>query len=334
MDPEVHLGTFAQGVKVGPGTRMPRLRALYKRKRRGRLPEQRDPLSYLEDERQSEKTWRQNYATVAGLADKVVAVLEDQESRGQVLKFTEAEAVAKYPDLVIASLGAMRKDKPNGVVTARVLHEGTNGLAVNTRTRIRDQERSPIASDLKRAMREKADHQQPTLAHTADVSEAHRQVPVHPSDWKFLGCRVEKGAFGVCEHSRDLWHQVGFILLEQSCSRHWPSHAVFGWSCTLRVHWSTRGLFWDLFTGSCLFTRETRSSQNLGYVAFFLQHLSRQLQNSRHYDCAAKLYPSQLSHPGRCASQLRSNWDRWMVPSTWSPLVRSTHTPPSGSPWK
>ena len=30
-------------------------------------------------------------------------------------------------------------DKPNGVVSARVLFDGTNGTAVNTRTRIRDQ---------------------------------------------------------------------------------------------------------------------------------------------------------------------------------------------------
>ena len=41
-------------------------------------------------------------------------------------------------------------------------------------------------------MREKADLQQPTFALTADVSEAHQQVLAHPSDWKFLGCRVEK----------------------------------------------------------------------------------------------------------------------------------------------
>ena len=31
------------------------------------------------------------------------------------------------------------------------------------------------------------------------------------------------------------------------------------------------------------------------YVSFFLRHLSQQLQNSRRYDCAAKLYSSQLS---------------------------------------
>ena len=71
---------------------------------------------------------------------KVVAVLKDQVSRGHVLKFAETRAAAEFPDLVIASLGANRKDKPNGVATARVLHDGTNGLAVNTCIRIRDQE--------------------------------------------------------------------------------------------------------------------------------------------------------------------------------------------------
>ena len=84
-----------------------------------------------------------------------------------MIKLAEAEAVEMFPGLVIALLAANRKDKPNGVVTARVLHDG---LAVNTRTRIRDQERSLIASDLKRAFRE-----QPTFTLTADVSEA--EVP-------------------------------------------------------------------------------------------------------------------------------------------------------------
>ena len=38
----------------------------------------RDPLSYLDDERQYEHPWRQKCATLAGLADEVIAVLEDQ----------------------------------------------------------------------------------------------------------------------------------------------------------------------------------------------------------------------------------------------------------------
>ena len=71
-----------------------------------------------------------------------------------MLKLSETEARARFPNLVVASLGANRKDKPNGTVTARVLFDGTHGISVNKRTRIRDQERAPIAADLKRSMRE------------------------------------------------------------------------------------------------------------------------------------------------------------------------------------
>ena len=70
---------------------------------------------------------------------------------------------------------------------------GPNGIAVNRRTRIRDQERSPVAADLKRVMREKARLGQRTFALTADVAEAHRQIPIHPRDWHLLGCQIEAG---------------------------------------------------------------------------------------------------------------------------------------------
>ena len=58
-----------------------------------------------------------------------------------MLKLREEEARAKFPNLVVASLGALKKDKPDGTVTARVLFDGTHGIQVNRRTRIRDQER-------------------------------------------------------------------------------------------------------------------------------------------------------------------------------------------------
>ena len=106
---------------------------------------------------------------------------------------TESEARTKYPNLVVASLGAQRKQKPGGKVTARVLFDGTDGLCVNTKTRLRDQERGPIAADLKRSMREKARIGELTFALSADVTEAHRQVPIHPDDWHLLGCQVIPG---------------------------------------------------------------------------------------------------------------------------------------------
>ena len=187
-DPE-----YAQGIRLGPGVRMPRLPALYKQKKRWRIPEQADPLVYLECP-QAGVTWRRNFSSLDQWKDKALEVLHDQSARGQVLILPEHEARRRYPDLVVASLGAICKDKPNGEVTARVLFDGTHGLWVNRRTRIRDQERSPIASDLKRALHEKATRGERTFALSADVSEAHRQVLVHPQDWHLLGCQVVPGA--------------------------------------------------------------------------------------------------------------------------------------------
>ena len=217
-DPEVGLGKFALRVRVGPGVGMPRLPAMYRPKRRWRLASQTDPLDYLEEDASTETTWRENYASIDELTEQVVDVMEDQARRGQLIKLSEAEAKVRFLDL--ASLGANRKDKPGGVVSARVLFDGNHGLKVNTRTSFRDQERAPISSDLKRAMREKALQAIPTFALTADVSEAHRQIPVHPRDWHLLGCQVKPeadfyiktvGTFGVASASY-YWGRVASAL--------------------------------------------------------------------------------------------------------------------------
>ena len=192
-DPDVSLGDFARGVRVGPGARLPRLPALCARKRKWKLPEQNSPASWQEDSACEGRCWRQNYSTLRHFENQVVQVLEDQATRGQVLKFGEQEARERFPGLVIASLGAQRKEKPNGKVSARVLFDGTNGILVNKRTRVRDQERSPIAADVKRYMREKASIGEKTFALTADIKEAHRQIPIAPDDWKYLGCQVRPG---------------------------------------------------------------------------------------------------------------------------------------------
>ena len=161
-----------------------------------------------------------NYTSSQELSDKVVDVLEDQARRGQVLKLTEPEARARFPYFVVASLGANRKDKPNGTVTARVLFDGTHGISVNKRTRIRDQERAPIAADLKRSMREKAREGLTTFAPTADVSEAHRQVPIDERDWHLLGCQVAEGQEVYVNTVGTFWSGFRFLPLVACCLCH------------------------------------------------------------------------------------------------------------------
>ena len=192
-DPDVALGSFAEGVRLGQGVRLPRLPALYKAKKKWSLPEQADPLLHLEEVHTADYAWRSNRTAASTLAAEVTAVLEDHARRGQVLKPTEHEARTRFPGLVVASLGANRKEKPGGIITARVLHDGTNGIRVNRRISLRDQEISPTAPDIKRVMREKASLGERSFALTADVKEAHRQVPIDSRDWHFLGCRVTPG---------------------------------------------------------------------------------------------------------------------------------------------
>ena len=71
----------------------------------------------------------------------------DQAKRGQVLRLSESDARKRFPGLVIASLGAQRKEKRGRAVTARGLFDVTHGIAVNHWTRVRDQETGPIAAD-------------------------------------------------------------------------------------------------------------------------------------------------------------------------------------------
>ena len=110
-DPDKHLGEFAWGVRVVPGARLPRLPALYEKKTSWRLPEQYNSLDYQEERAAAEGVWRSNYSSLAGLADKVEAVMDDQAERGQILRLTEKEARARFPNLTVASLGANKKEK-------------------------------------------------------------------------------------------------------------------------------------------------------------------------------------------------------------------------------
>ena len=192
-NPEVHLGDFARGFQLGPGVKMPRLPALYRRKVKWALPSQRDPASCLAD-RDPDGVHLSNYSSVGPLQDKVREVLEDQMTRGQVIKRTETQAKKEFEGLVIASMGALRKEGATPEeYTARVLFDGTRSVPINSRIRLRDQERSPIAADLKRALRERSARKEPSMAITADIKEAHRPVPISPQDWAMLGCQLEKG---------------------------------------------------------------------------------------------------------------------------------------------
>ena len=223
-DPEVHFGGFSLGVRVGPGARLPRLPALHPAKKRWRLTEQSDPRNYLE-QGDTVSMWRSNYASLDLFSDKVLEVLEDQTKRGQVIKITEPEARQRYPNLVVASLGAQRKDKPGGAVSACVHFDGTHGITVNTKTRIRDQERGPIAADLKR-------REEPRRCPYFRLNGRRlRSTPTDPDRRTGLASpRVSSGSwwFSLHQHSGYVWRRVSIILLVSRCICHRPHCSVLG----------------------------------------------------------------------------------------------------------
>ena len=75
------------------------------------------------------------------------------------------------------------------------------------------QERYPIAADIKRILREKSRASLRTFALTADVAEAHRQVPIDRRDWHLLGSQIRPDG------------QYTSIL---SAPSGWPQHPITG----------------------------------------------------------------------------------------------------------
>ena len=110
----------------------------------------------------------------------------------------------------VASLGVCARTHR----AARVLFDRIHGISVNLRTRIRDWDRARVAADFKRTMREKAKDNLKTFAFTADITEAHRQVPIDEGEWHPLGCQNVSCVFaffcGGC--TLFYWHVVGALL--------------------------------------------------------------------------------------------------------------------------
>ena len=65
-------------------------------------------------------------------------------------------------------------------MTFRLFFDGTHGVPVNKGIRVRDQDKSPAAQDIKRFLRELAERPCPKFGFKVDVKDAHRLIPVSP----------------------------------------------------------------------------------------------------------------------------------------------------------
>ena len=105
------MKTFAVGVPIGVGVRLPRTPPVFKPKRTWSLLEQEDPLLYLHaNEIVPISRRRANYPSAKLHQAAVEKTLELQELKGQVISFDEDEAHRVFKDsLIVASLGALEK---------------------------------------------------------------------------------------------------------------------------------------------------------------------------------------------------------------------------------
>ncbi len=214
------ISVYYGGVRLGINHKMPRTPAIFARKKHWNLPEQWH--ADVRDEVPSTGAWRDNYATARAYADLIHQQLVDHHQRGLALRLPPVVARREFPGLTVMSLGAVAKvPEPARPEDVRILMDGTHGVAINTRIRQRDQDRSPTASDVKRYQRAQAEGVRRPRGLALDAQEAHRLPPVHPDDWRHLGCQARNsddvfvykyGVFGVSS-SAYWWARLGGAIL-------------------------------------------------------------------------------------------------------------------------
>ena len=196
-DPAAHmLGQFAGGVRYGVGVRLPRLPAIWRRKRHWRLCEQRRPSALFVQDPEGllyEGAIRRNYRSARDLEASVRKELEQMVRDGKSIKMSLRQAQARFGKrLTIASQGALIKQlHPDGSLPeVRVLFDGTQGVNLNPEVRQRDHIDLPGPPDLSRIMRQGGLDRRPAFGLAADVHGAHQLVAIHPLDWALQGCAL------------------------------------------------------------------------------------------------------------------------------------------------
>ncbi len=182
------MAQYAAGVRLGIGERLPRTPAVFARKVKWRLKGQE-----LADELEGhpvQGVWRDNYRSVTAHQHLVEQQLADHHARGLALRLSPAEARDRFPELTVASMGAVSKvADPKHFSEVRLVVDGSNGVDLNPRVKQRDQDRCPTAADVKRYQRAQASEPHLPLGLALDVHEAHRIPPTREADWRHQGVR-------------------------------------------------------------------------------------------------------------------------------------------------
>ena len=178
-DPDADsMGEFITGVKLGVDCDLHRTPEVWPPRSKWRLPEfdEADQMSLCE-----------NYPSAKDYKEALELDIEEQLALGWMEKMTLKEARSKFLEVAVAPL-AVVEDKPG---KTRVIHDASNYVLVNHRIRVQDAELCPTALDVQAAVRNDPCLRPPIIALVADVSKAHRRIPVVEEDWGYMACSAE-----------------------------------------------------------------------------------------------------------------------------------------------
>ena len=179
-DPDAEaMRDFIRGAPLGVDEALPRTPAVWPPKAKWKLPD------YIETEHQA---LCDNYPSAEDFKDALELDVEEQVATGWMLRMTYGEARRRFKEVDIAAL-AVVEDKPG---KTRVIHDASNKVLVNHRIKVMDAELCPTALDVQAAVRGDDQLRPPILSLVADISKAHRRIPIREEDWGYMACAVEK----------------------------------------------------------------------------------------------------------------------------------------------
>lgn len=179
-DPDANaMRDYYFGASLGVDEDMPRTTAVWPPRHKWKLPEFNEA---------DQEMFCDNYPSADQFKEALEIDVEEQLSLGWMKRTTLSEALRDYTEVDVASL-AVVEDKPG---KTRVIHDASNKVQVNHRIKVQDSEMSPTALDVQAAVRNDQWLKPPILALVADVSKAHRRVPIRRKDWGYMACSTSK----------------------------------------------------------------------------------------------------------------------------------------------
>ena len=195
---------FARGVPLGDEKPLERTPQVF----RARVKERRlDESVYNAD--------MDNYASAELSGDQLEAHFRKEEALGRMLPSTEAAIAQDFGPgkLLVSAMGAI--EKANGDI--RPIHDGTHGVHLNSAIRVLDRLEVPGPDEILECVALSQETREAVFGISADISSAHRLVPIRRVDWPKLGCRARSSdRGGMAEYGGDFWHQFRSILVEQA----------------------------------------------------------------------------------------------------------------------